>query len=86
MKIELSIWKKFFAHLEGKFFIGGDFNGHHHSWGNLKNCTTGNNLFHCTTELETNITLLNGGSQAYISDATRSMNALDLTSVDQRSA
>jgi hypothetical protein len=72
MKMELRVWKKFFAQFEGKFLIGGDFNGHYHSWGNSKICTTGNNLYHCITELETNITLLNDGSQTYISDATGS--------------
>jgi hypothetical protein len=40
----------------------------------------------CTTELKTNITLLNDSSQTYISDTTGSMTNLDLTSVDQRSA
>jgi hypothetical protein len=35
---------------------------------------------------ETNITLLNDGSQTYISDATGSKGALDLTFVDPRSA
>jgi hypothetical protein len=86
MKIELRVWKKFFAQFKGKFLIGGDFNGHHHLWGNSKNCATGNNLFYCITELETNITLLNDGSQTYIFDATGSMTAFDLTFVDQRSA
>jgi hypothetical protein len=65
IKIELMVWKKFFAQFKGKFLIGGDFNGHHHSWGKSKNCTTGKNLYHCITELETNITLLNDGSQTY---------------------
>jgi hypothetical protein len=51
-----------------------------------KNCTTGNNLFHCINELETNITLLSDGSQSYISEATGSKAALDLTFVDPRSA
>jgi hypothetical protein len=51
-----------------------------------KNCTTGNNLCHSTTKLETNITLLNDSSQTYISDATGSKAALDLTFVDPRSA
>jgi hypothetical protein len=78
MKIELRGWKKLFAHFEGKFLIGGDFNGHHHSWCNSKNCTTGNNLYHCITELETNIMLLNDGSKRYISDATGSKAALEL--------
>jgi hypothetical protein len=26
--------EKFCAEFKGKFLIGGDFNGHHHSWGN----------------------------------------------------
>jgi hypothetical protein len=86
MKIELRIWKKFFAQFEGQFLIGGNFNGHHHSWGNSKNCTTGNNLYHCISKLETNITLLNDGSQTYISIATGSKAVLDLTYVDPRSA
>jgi hypothetical protein len=86
MKIELRVWKKFFSQFKGKFLIGGDFNGHHYSWGNSKNCTTGNNLYHCTTELETNITLLNDGSGTRISDAIGSSAALDLTFVDSRSA
>jgi hypothetical protein len=34
MKIELRIRKEFFAQFKGKFLIGGDFNVHHHSWGN----------------------------------------------------
>jgi hypothetical protein len=83
MKIELRVWKKFFAQFEGKVLIGGDFNGHHHSWGRLENCTTGNKLFHCITELETDITLLNDGSQTYNCDAARSKAAFDLTFVDQ---
>jgi hypothetical protein len=62
MKIDLKVWKKFFSLFKGKFFIGKDLNGHHHSWGNSKNCTIGNNLFHCITKLETNITLLNDGT------------------------
>jgi hypothetical protein len=73
---------KFFAQFKGKFLIGGDINEHHHSCGNSKRCTTGNNLYHCITELETNITLPNDGSQTYISDATGSKAALDLTFVD----
>jgi hypothetical protein len=35
--------KEFFAQFKGKFLTGGDFHGHHQSWGNSKNCTTGNN-------------------------------------------
>jgi hypothetical protein len=62
--------EKFFAQFEGQFLIGGDFNGHHHSWGNSKNCTTVNDLFHCNTELERNIMFLNDGFQPCISDAT----------------
>jgi hypothetical protein len=50
--------------------------------GVIRNCTTGNNLYHCITELETNITLLKNGSQTYISDATGSKAPLDITSVD----
>jgi hypothetical protein len=34
MKIELTVWKKLSAQFKGKFLIGGDFNGHHHSWSN----------------------------------------------------
>jgi hypothetical protein len=75
-----------FAQFKGKFLIGRDFNGHHHSWGNPKNCTTGNNLHLCINKLEKNITLLNDSSQTYISDATGSKAALYLTFVDQRSA
>jgi hypothetical protein len=84
MKIEKI--ENFFAQFEGKFLIGGDFNGYHHTWGNSKNCTTGNNMYHCITELETNITLLNDGSKTYISEATGSKAILDLTFVDPRSA
>jgi hypothetical protein len=51
-----------------------------------KNCTTDNNLYHCITKLETNITLLNDGSQTYISDATGSKAVLDQTFADPRSA
>jgi hypothetical protein len=80
------VMQKFFAKFEGKFFIGGDFNGRHHSWGNSKKCSTGNNLFHCITEAEISITLLNDGSQTYLSDATGSKAALDLTFVDPRTA
>jgi hypothetical protein len=86
MKIELRVWNKFFEQFEGKFLIGGDFNGHHHLWGSWKNFTTGNNLYHCIIELETKIKLLNDGSQTYISDAAGSKAALDLTFVDPRSA
>jgi hypothetical protein len=86
MKIELREWKKFFAQSESRFLIGGDFNEHHHLWGNSRNCTAVDNLFHCITELETNMTLLNDGSQTYISDATRSKVVLDLTFVNPRSA
>jgi hypothetical protein len=86
IKIELRVWKNFFAQFEGKFLIGGDFNRHHHSWGNSKNCTTGNNLYNCTTELKTNITLLNEGSQTRISDGIGSSAVLGLTFVDSRSA
>jgi hypothetical protein len=84
VKIELGIWRNFFAQFEGKFLIGGNFNGHHHSWVNSKNCNTGNSLFHCITELETNITFLNDGSQIFISDVTESKAALYLTYVDPR--
>jgi hypothetical protein len=45
MKIELRVWEKFFVEFERKFLIGGDFNGHHHSWDNSKNCTTVNKYF-----------------------------------------
>jgi hypothetical protein len=31
MKIELRVWKNFFAQFEGKFLIRRDFHGHHHS-------------------------------------------------------
>jgi hypothetical protein len=86
MKIEVMVLKKFFAQFEGEFLISGDFNGHHHSWGNWKNCTTGNNLFHCITELEINIMLLSDGSETYISNATGSKAALNLSFVDPRSA
>jgi hypothetical protein len=82
MKIKLTVWKTFFAQFKGKFLIGGDFNGHHHSWGNSKNCTSGNNLYHCMIELETNITWLNDGSLV----VTGSKRALNLTFVDPRSA
>jgi hypothetical protein len=80
--------EKFFAHFKGKFLIGGDFNGHHHSWGNSKICTIAYCLHHRITELETNITFLNDGSQirVYISDATGSKAALDQTFVDTRPA
>jgi hypothetical protein len=74
--------QKFFAPFKSKFLTGGDFNGHHRSWSNSKNCITGNNLYHFITELETNITLLNDGSQTYISDATGYKAALDLTFVN----
>jgi hypothetical protein len=67
MKIELRAREKFFAQFKGKSLIGGDFIGHHHSWGNSKNCATGNNLYHCITELEANITLLDDGFQTYVS-------------------
>lgn len=80
------VWEKFFDKFRRKFLIGRDFNGHHHLWGNWKNCATGSNLFHCITDLETNITLLHDGSQTYISDTTGSLTALDLTFVNQRSA
>jgi hypothetical protein len=86
MKIELRVWKKFFSQFKGKFLIGRDVNEHQHSWVNSKICTTANNLYHCITELETNIALLNDGSQTYISDAAGSKAALDLTFVDPRSA
>jgi hypothetical protein len=66
--------------------IGGNFNGHHLSWSNSKNCTTGNNLYHCITEFERNVTLINDGSQTYIFDATVSKAALDLNFADPRSA
>jgi hypothetical protein len=85
MKIELKVWKKFFAQFKCKFLIGGDFNGYHNSWGNPKNCTIGNNLYCCITELETNITLLNDGSRICSSDATGSKADLNLTFVDPRS-
>jgi hypothetical protein len=78
--------QKFFAQFKRKFLIGGNFNGHHLSWGNLKNCTIGNNLYHCITEFQTNFTLLNDGSQTHISYTTGSKAALDLTFVDPRSA
>jgi hypothetical protein len=32
MKIKLKVWRKYFAQFKGKFLIGRDFNGHHHSW------------------------------------------------------
>jgi hypothetical protein len=86
IKIELRLGKKFFAQFESKYLTGRDFNGHHHSWGNLKNCTTNNNVVHCITKLETNIALLNDCSQTYIPDTTGSKAALNLTFVDQRSA
>jgi hypothetical protein len=86
LKIEVRVWKKIFTQFKGQFLIRGDFNGHHHSWGNSKNCTTSNNLYHCITELETDITLLNDGSPTHISDATGSKAALDLTFVDPGSA
>jgi hypothetical protein len=86
MKIDLTVWRTFVAQFKCKFFIGGDFNEHRHSWGNSKNCTTANNLYHCITELETNITLLNDGSQTYISDVTKSKAILDLSFVDPRLA
>jgi hypothetical protein len=86
-KIEPRYEKKFLAQFEGKL-IGGDFNGHHDSCGNSKYCTAGNNLFDCVVEFETNITLLNDGSQTYtyISDAAGIKAALDLTFVGKRSA
>jgi hypothetical protein len=86
MKIELRYGNKFFAQFVGKFLIGGDFTGHHHPCGNSKNGTTRNNLFNCINEMETNIMLLNNGSQTYISDATGSKVAFDLIFVAPRSA
>jgi hypothetical protein len=77
--------EKILRKIQSKLLIGGDFNGYHHSSSSSKNCTTGKDLFDCVTELETNITLLNDGSQTYISDATGSKAALDLTFVDPRS-
>jgi hypothetical protein len=47
IKIELNVWKKFFSQFEGKFLIGREFNGHNNLWGNSKNYSTGNNLYHC---------------------------------------
>jgi hypothetical protein len=82
MKIELTVWRTFYAQFKSKFFISGYFNEHHQSWGNSKNYTTGNILYHCVTELETHFTLLYDGAQTYISDAT----AHDLSFVDPRSA
>lgn len=82
MKIESRVWKKFFVQLKGKFLIDGDFNSHRHTLDNSKKCTFSNNLFHCINELEINITFLNNFSQTYISNATASMTALDVTFVD----
>jgi hypothetical protein len=85
IKIEVKVWKKFFALFEGKFLTGRDSNGHHHLWGNSKNCISGNNLFHCITKMETNITLLNDCCQTYIFNTTQSMAAITLTFVNPRS-
>jgi hypothetical protein len=79
MKIELRVGKKFFAQFEDKFLIGGDINGHHHSWGNSKTALPATTCTIVSPNWKLrNITLLNDGSQTYISDATGSKAALDL--------
>uniref|UniRef100_A0A1B6C2K7 Uncharacterized protein n=1 Tax=Clastoptera arizonana TaxID=38151 RepID=A0A1B6C2K7_9HEMI len=76
-------WSIFFNQFNGKFLIGGDFNAHHESWGDLNNCSQGNSLI---SGIDINkIILLNNNAATHI-DPSGKETAIDLTFVDADSA
>lgn len=75
-------WSKFISQFQHEFFIGGDINAHHTSWGNTYNCANGLLLYDAYTR--SNATLLNNGSHIYRPHWKNSSTAIDLTLVSPK--
>lgn len=66
--------------LPGRKMILGDFNAHHHQWGDLRCNNRGDDIADFVTH--SNLSILNDGSATFVSDATGNTSVLDLSLVD----